>query len=122
MQILRVASRVFFDKLRFVWALSLAFLIWSGGKAGWIPKPRVIKPPVSFLRPPPDMSSVNIEIAEVMIRKAAEMTGREEYRNLIEAGDVFREANLTPVFLTDRDQNIVRVRPREYIDTPWILN
>ena len=126
MQFFTVAAVSIAKVFQYTYSFALLFMIVFGRKMKYIADP--VPPPV---RPPNllpqirdvDLSSANIEISEAMMRKAAELVGGNNgYKKLLLKADVFKEAGLDPVFLTDSNQQLFRVVVREYMETPWMLN
>lgn len=74
-------------------------------------------------RPKVVISDVNIEVPEQMIQAAAMQCGMDSnFARVLNAGNAFKAANLTPVYLTNQSQTALRVVPYEYHATPNILN
>lgn len=70
-----------------------------------------------------EVDAIDIEIPEKCIRASAHAAGpNSSFQALIDAGAVFKTANLTPVYFTNEGQTAIRVVPREYLDNPLILN
>lgn len=69
------------------------------------------------------MADVNIEVPEVMVEQAAMQCGQDSnFARVLNAGNAFKAANLTPIYLTNQQQTALRVVPYEYHATPNILN
>src|ERR1017187_3916147 len=73
-----------------------------------------------------NIAEVNIEVPETMIQQAAAAHGGDEgpnhFAHLLMAANMYREANLTPIYLTNQSQSALRVIAREYIETPFMVN
>ena len=79
--------------------------------------------PLKQFRDQINIAEVNIEVPEAMIQQAAiSVGGNNNFARLLIAANTYREANLTPIYLTNQAQSALRVIAREYYETPNILN
>lgn len=99
---------------------------------GLLPPPPDAKPPKEQLKSKPEaeriltraaVDEIDIEVSEKCIMASAIAAGpSSSFQALIDAGEIFRKAALTPVYFTNKGQTAIRVVPREYLDNPLILN
>lgn len=97
---------------------------------GLIPplKPTPPKPPTEEAVMPIRMTKeeadkINIEVPERVVIQSAIVDGRNsKFAQLIDAAEVFRKANLTPLYFTNKTQTAIRVIPKEYLDDPLMIN
>jgi len=72
---------------------------------------------------PVDISEINIEVPEMMIQQAAgSIGGVNNFVRLLQTANLYREANLTPIYLTNASQTALRVVAREFLENPYIIN
>lgn len=70
-----------------------------------------------------DVDAIDIEISEKCIEQSAHAAGPySNFQALRDAAEVFRKADLTPVYFTNKGQTAIRVVPREYLNNPHMLN
>lgn len=70
-----------------------------------------------------DVDAIDIEISEKCIEQSAHAGGPfSSFQALRDAAEVFRKADLTPVYFTNKGQTAIRVVPREYLNNPLMLN
>lgn len=70
-----------------------------------------------------EVDAIDIEISEKCIEQSAHAAGpHSNFQALRDAAEVFRKADLTPVYFTNKGQTAIRVVPREYLNNPHMLN
>lgn len=70
-----------------------------------------------------EVDAIDIEIPEKCIEQSAHAAGPySNFQALRDAAEVFRKADLTPVYFTNKGQTAIRVVPREYLNNPHMLN